>query len=112
MAVFVSQHIMPAATNLALRLRARVLGIAPDEAAIARGEKALPDPIAVIEGQLANKSWLLGTEFSLVDCAYCPVFDLLERAGFSFGAFPRVGAYLDAARVRPAWQKTPKLPGL
>jgi hypothetical protein len=36
----------------------------------------------------------------------------LLKAGFGFAEFPRVSAYLDAVRARPAWKETPKLPGL
>ena len=36
----------------------------------------------------------------------------LKKAGFSYEEFPKVRAYMDAIRSRPAWQKTPKLPGL
>jgi GSH-dependent disulfide-bond oxidoreductase len=109
---FLSQHIMPAAGEVALRIRAKVLGIPVDEAIVARGEKALPDVIRILEGRLANSRWLLGGEFSLVDCAFCPILNVIEKAGFSFAEFPKVSAYLDAARARPAWRETPKLPGL
>jgi len=44
---FLSQHIMPAAGEVALRIRAKVLGIPADEAVIARGEQALPGPIGI-----------------------------------------------------------------
>lgn len=107
-----SQHIMPLAGEVALRIRAKVLGIPVDEATVAHGEKALPDPIGIVEGQLTTNRWMLGSEFSLVDCAYCPILNVIEKAGFSFGEFPRITAYLDAVRARPAWRETPKLPGL
>ena len=72
----------------------------------------MPTPIRVVDGQLAKNRWMLGADFSLVDCAYCPILNVIEKAGFSFAEFPRVGAYLDAVRSRPAWKETPKLPGL
>jgi glutathione S-transferase len=103
---------MPLAGEVALRIRAKVLGIPVDEATVAHGEKALPVPIRVVEGQLAKNRWMLGAEFSLVDCAYCPIFNVVDKAGFSFTEFPRVSAYLDATRARPAWREAPKLPGL
>jgi glutathione S-transferase len=109
---FLSQHIMPPAGEVALRIRAKVLGIPVDEATVARGEQALPDPIGVVEGQLTKNRWMLNAEFSLVDCAYCPILNVIEKAGFSFAEFPRVTAYLAAVRARPAWAQTPKLPGL
>src|SRR5262245_13487925 len=110
---FLSQHISPPAHDLVFnRLAVKGLGLPSDEAAIARGEKALPAVISILEGQLAHGQWLLGEEFSLVECAYAPYLDVIEKAGFSFGAFPKVRAYLEALRSRPAWQETPKLPGL
>jgi glutathione S-transferase len=48
----------------------------------------------------------------LVDCAYCPIFNVIEKAGFNLAGFPKVSAYLDTIRARPAWKETPKLPGL
>jgi glutathione S-transferase len=109
---FLSQHIMPAAGEVALRIRAKVLGIAVNEAVVAHGEQALKAVLPVVEAHLAQNRWMLNDEFSLVDCAYCPVFNVIEKAGFSFGAYSWIATYLDAARARPAWQETPKLPGL
>jgi glutathione S-transferase len=110
---FLAQHISPSATDLAFnRIAAKLLGIQGDEDAIARGEKALPGVIAIIEGQLANGKWMLGNEFTLVDCDYTPVLNVIEKAGFNYRDFPKVQAYLDACRSRSAWQATPKLPGL
>jgi len=109
---FLSQHIMPPAGEVALRIRAKVLGIPLDEATVARGEKALPAALTVLEDQLGKTKWLIGAEFSLVDCAYCPILNVVEKAGFGLSGFPKLSAYLDACRARPAWHETPKLPGL
>ncbi len=110
---FASTHISPPATDLAFnRIAVKLRGLPGDEAAIERGEKALPGVIAIVEGQLANRRWLLGDDFTLVDCGYGPILNVIEKAGFSFAAFPNVHAYLDAIRTRPAWKETPKLPGL
>jgi len=110
---FLSGHISPSATDLAFnRLAAKVLGIPSDQNAIARAEKALPGVIGIVEGQLARGQWMLGNEFSLVDCAYTPYLNAIEKAGFGYSDFPKVQAYLDACRARPAWMQTPKVPGL
>jgi glutathione S-transferase len=103
---------MPAAGDVALRIRAKVTGISVDEVAVVRGEKSLAAVVPIVEAHLADNSWMLGAEFSLVDCAYCPVFNVVEKAGFSFAEFPAAGAFIDRLRARPAWQATPKLPGL
>ena len=84
------------------RIAARLLGLTPDEDPIARGDKAMPGVISIVEGQLARGKCLLGDDFTLVDCAYGPVLNVIERAGFSYGDFPKVRAYLEAIRARPA----------
>ena len=62
---------MPPAGEVALRIRAKGLGITPDEATISHGEKALPDPIRILEGRLTNIKWMLGDD------------NVVEKAGFS-----------------------------
>src|SRR5713226_1785151 len=110
---FLSGHITPPAADLVRnRIVVKFFGGKPDEDAIARAEKALPDVIRIVDGQLAKRKWLLGDDFTLVDCAYGPILNVAEKAGFSFSDFPKVCAYLDAVRSRPAWKETPKLPGL
>ena len=109
---FLSQHIMPHAGEVALRIRAKVVGIPVDEATVARGEKALPTPLKVVEGQLGKNRWMLGSDFSLVDCAYGPVLNVIDKSGFGFAAYPKVAGYLEAIRNRKAWKETPRLPGL
>ena len=107
-----SQHIMPPAGQVASRLRAKVLGTPLDQAVVAQGEQALRPLIGIIDRRLSSNRWMLGADFTLVDCAYCPVLNVIEKAGFSLVAYPNVSAYLDACRARPAWKEVPKLPGL
>jgi len=110
---FLSGHVTPPAAELARnRIAVKFIGGKPDEDAIARGEKALPDVIRIVEGKLAKSKWLLGNDFTLVDCAYAPILNITEKASFSFAEFPNVRAYMKAIRSRSAWQETPKLPGL
>ena len=112
---FLSQHIMPPAGEMALRFRAKVFGRPLDaagEATIKRGEEALPAPLAILEGHLAGNKWIMGADFGLVDCAYCPVLNVVEKSGFGSSGYPKVAAYLDACRARPTWAQTPRLPGL
>jgi len=110
---YLSTHIGPPTVDLVFnRLAVRLRGLPGDEAAIARGEKALPDALAIVEGRLAKHQWIMGDDFTLVECAYGPTLNAVEKAGFSFGQFPRLKAYLDAIRARPAYQETPRLPML
>ncbi len=109
---FLSQHIMPPAGDVALRFRAKLFGRPVDEATVERGEQALPAALTIIESHLAHNKWMMGAEFGLVDCANCPVLNVIEKSGFAFAEFPKVAAYLDACRARPTWAQTPRLPGL
>jgi len=110
---FLSAHVSPPVSDLAFnRIAAKLLGLTPDEGAIARGEQAMPAVIGILEGHLAKNKWMLGDDFSLVDCAYGPVLNALEKARFSYADFPRVQTYIDAFRSRPSWQATPRLPVL
>lgn len=110
---FLTGTISPPATEVAFnRIAVKLSGGTPDEAAIARGEAALPGPMRIIDQHLATHKWMLGADFSLVDCDYGPTLNVLDKAGVNFGDFPKVRAYLDAVRSRRAWQETPKLPGL
>jgi glutathione S-transferase len=112
---FLSQHIMPPAGEVALRFRSKLFGRPLDatgEATIKRGEEALPASLAILEGHLAGNKWVMGADFGLVDCAYCPVLNVIEKSGFGFSGSPKVAAYLDACRARPTWAQTPRLPGL
>jgi glutathione S-transferase len=68
--------------------------------------------LRVLDGQLEKGKWMLGDEFTLVECAYGPVLNVIEKASFGYGEFPNVGKYLEAIRSRPAWHEVPKLPGL
>ena len=58
------------------------------------------------------QQWMLGDEFTLLECAYGPVLNVIEKAGFGYGAFPNVGRYLEEIHSRHAWHEVPKLPGL
>jgi glutathione S-transferase len=110
---FLAAHISPPTTDLVFnRIAVKLAGLPSDEAAIARGEKALPDVLGIIEGQLAKHKWIAGDGFTLVDCAYAPVLNAIDKAGFSFASFPKVSAHLEAIRARPAWKETPRLPML
>jgi glutathione S-transferase len=100
---FLAQHIAPPGTEVVFnRIVVKVIGIKGDEDAIARGEKALPQELQILEQQLAKTKWVLGDSFTLVDCDYGPYLNALERADFSFADFPKIRAYLEAIRERPA----------
>jgi glutathione S-transferase len=58
----------------------------------------------VVNDHLERHDWMLGNEFSLVDCCYGPVFDAFALAGDDILAWPAIGRYLARMRARPAWR--------
>ena len=53
---------------------------------------------------LARSEWLLGGEFSLVDCCYAPMFDALSLAGEHLAPYPAIAGYLARVRERRSWK--------
>ena len=72
---------------------------AGDEAAIARGEKALPEVIWVLDAQLAKGKWLLGIRLHPGGMRIWPGAQRVDKAGFGY-SLPKVRAYLDAVQPR------------
>lgn len=83
---------------------ARLLKRPPDTLAIERAEKQSARYLAVVNEHLEKHEWLLGSDYSLADCCYGPVFDALSLGGEYLSAYPAIGAYLRRIRSRPAWR--------
>jgi glutathione S-transferase len=83
---------------------ARLMNRPPDTLAQDRARKNGARYLSVMDGHLARNEWVLGSEFSLVDCCYGPMFDALAVAGDDLAAYPALGQYLARMRERRAWQ--------
>lgn len=83
---------------------------APDEATFEAATDILRSRMATLEAVLGQGPYFNGSEFSLVDAAFAPVFryfdviDLYANFGF-FVASPRVRAWRDALSQRPSVQQ-------
>lgn len=64
----------------------------------------LEPALARLEDHLSGGTWILGREFSLVDCSFAAVLDALSLSDFGLDSCPAVCAYLERNRVRPSWQ--------
>lgn len=80
-------------------------GPADNDAAVERGEAELVKPLRLLEARLAVFAWLMGSELTLVDCAFGPVLDAASLGGFDFAPYPAVAAYLARLRGLPVWEK-------
>ncbi len=62
--------------------------------------RALP----FLEGSLADRQYMAGSEFSLADAPYMAVAMVLQVDGMSLDGFPHFTAYLDRLRARPSYR--------
>ena len=83
---------------------ARLMSRPPDTLAQARAEKGGARYLSVVDQHLGSRDWMLGEQFSLVDCCYGPVFDALALGGDYIEAYPAIKAYLGRIRERKAWK--------
>ena len=77
---------------------------APDPLACDRAGQESARYLAVLERHLGQQEWMLGAEFSLVDCCYGPLLDALALAGAYLEKYPALREYLGRMRGRQAWQ--------
>jgi glutathione S-transferase len=83
---------------------ARQMGRTADTLALEAAAKKCARYLTVLEAHLDRETWLLGDEFSLVDCCYGPVLDALSLAGDYMEACPALKAYLKNMRARKSWR--------
>jgi glutathione S-transferase len=83
---------------------ARKMGRPPDTLAAEAAAKKSARYLSVLDQHLGKDPWMLGSEFSLVDCAYGPVIDALELSGDTIQAYPALKSYLARMRERKSWR--------
>ena len=80
---------------------------APDKRkpdAVAEAQKALPKPLAVLNGALEGREYLLGSTFTVADLNLASILSWAKPIKFDFATFPNVGAWLDRCLARPAYK--------
>lgn len=93
----VEAHVMRWSYNAYLRPEAdRIAGEA------AAGKEALDARLAVLEGELANRSFLVGDTFTIADVNLASVLYGSRLNGYDYARFPKVMAWLDTCLARPA----------
>ncbi len=83
---------------------ARQMGRTADTLAAEAAEKKSARYLAVLEAHLGKETWMLGDQFSLVDCCYGPVLDALALAGDYIEAYPALKEYVKTMRMRRSWR--------
>lgn len=74
-----------------------------DAAAAARAEEDLRAPLQVLDAALADRTWLLGADFSVADINLAAIAALARPAQVSLAPWSNVSAWLDRALARPAY---------
>ena len=74
-----------------------------DESKARAGEEALQKPLAVLEGALAGRDYLLGERFTAVDLNVCSVLSLVATVvKMDLSGWPNVSRWLAACTSRPS----------
>lgn len=72
--------------------------------AVAEAEKALPKPLAVLDGALQGRDYLLGSQFTVGDLNLASICSWAKPIKFDLGAFGNAAAWLDRCLARPAYK--------
>ncbi|MFN8603214.1 MAG: glutathione S-transferase family protein [Candidatus Binatia bacterium] len=70
-----------------------------------RAEERARKPIAVLEGALEGRDWLVGDGFGVADVNVGSVLYWAPMAGIDLSATPRVAAWLSRCTARPAFAR-------
>jgi glutathione S-transferase len=63
---------------------------------------------SMIEQEIANRTWAMGDAFSLADCAASPALFYADKVVPIGDARPKLAAYLDRLKARPAFARVLK----
>jgi glutathione S-transferase len=110
-AFYQTSHVSPAATAVHRSINpahVRYLDQHTDPQEAENGRRELARFLPVLEDALTRADWLVG-DYSLADIAFAPHLGFLVQYGFDFPGTPRVRAWLERIRARPAWQKAQAL---
>lgn len=69
----------------------------------ARG--VLATALAIVDKEVAGKTWALGDDFTLADCAAAPALVYADTIIPLAGAYPNVAAYLARLKKRPSFER-------
>ena len=70
-------------------------------AAAGAAERRLDKPLAVLEGALTGRDYLVGNRFTAADLNVSIVLSVVNRMKLDIGRFPKVRAWLDSCLGRP-----------
>lgn len=72
--------------------------------AVAEAQKALPKPLAVLNGALEGRDYLLGSTFTVADLNLASIMSWAKPIKVDFSQVPNVSAWLDRCLSRPSYK--------
>lgn len=72
---------------------------------IAAACHALRRPLAVLEGQLAGRQWIVGDRFTVADLNIAEVLRYAQSEEALFDAHPNIKAWIERCQSRPAYKR-------
>ena len=80
-----------------------------DAYGVEQSRAALKTALAIIDKDMANRTWAAGESFSLADCAAAPPLFYIDMAVTPLaGAYPNVATYLGRMKARPSYARALK----
>jgi glutathione S-transferase len=76
-----------------------------DELGVERARALLETAYAIIEREMATRTWATGEDFTLADCAAAPALFYASRVQPFGGSRPNVSAYLERLMARPSYAR-------
>jgi glutathione S-transferase len=76
-----------------------------DEAKAADAAQRFQTPLAVLDGELAGKSFLAGDDFTVADLNVASVLAWAPLVGIDLGKAANAGAWIRRCTARPAYAK-------
>ena len=86
-----------------LRFRLATQRIDPESGRAARLRVAGEEILALLDGELADRPFLVGDSYTVADIAVYGYVHRADEAGYSFDAFPHVHAWLDRVADQPGY---------
>jgi glutathione S-transferase len=80
-----------------------------DAGVIARAEKGLARPLAVLDAALSGNDYLIGNSFSIADLNLAGVMDLFGMIGFDTSAWPNVDRWRKSCYARDSYASGKKV---
>lgn len=73
-----------------------------DATGVAEARRLITTALATIDGDLAGKTWTIGDDFTLADCAALPALFYADRIESIADAYPNAAALLARLKARPS----------